>query len=380
MCAVSKGNVLKSLKVGLVAPLPPPYGGIAHWTGLVTRHAATRSDIEIHMVDTAPRWRSIHNVGVIRRIVGGGAQMLRDLARLARVLFVHRIDVIHLTTSGHLAAVRDIFVLALAYCVRVPLVYHIRFGRIPVIAAANSLEWRLMAFVCRKAFAVIAIDDATGASLTRMLPEASIYVIPNCVDFDALPTSEAIPHDRKEALFLGWVVPSKGIRELVQAWDRVSPKGWTLKVAGPSNPAFIQSLEVSHRLQGIEFVGELDHDDAMLAMARCDVFVLPSHTEGFPNVVLEAMALGKPIIATRVGAIPAMLEDGESGLLVPPKDTETLAEALTLAIADPERRSILGGRARKRALEFYSLNRVFDTYLSLWNFARSGTRISSKEQ
>lgn len=371
---------MKSLNVGLVAPLPPPYGGIAHWTGLITRHAASRTDVGIHVVDTAPRWRSIHDVGVAKRALGGGTQMLRDLSRLLRVLITQRIDVIHLTTSGHLAAVRDLFVLALAFCFRVPLVYHIRFGRIPAIAIANSLEWKLMAFVCRHAYAVIAIDDATGSALTRNLPDASIHIIPNCVDFGALPSRTSLTTGGKVALFLGWVVPTKGIPELVEAWSRISPRNWTLKVAGPSDPSFVEALKKSHCVDGIEFVGELGHDAAMRAMADCDLFVLPSHTEGFPNVVLEAMAMGKPVIATRVGAIPEMLEGGKNGLLVPPRDVDALTNALTQAMDDPECRNTLGEQARRRALEFYSLDYVFNTYLSLWSVARRGNPTSSKEQ
>src|SRR5690606_6695787 len=138
----------------------------------------------------------------------------------------------------------------------------------------------------------------------------SVTVIPNCVDFSDLPFNERKLSDEKIALFVGWVVPSKGIAELLTSWNVIKPLNWRLNIIGPGSPDYIDSLKRQFSGSGVEFIGELPHDVAMRAIAACDVFVLPSYTEGFPNVILEAMALSRAIVATEVGAIPEMLSDG----------------------------------------------------------------------
>jgi glycosyltransferase involved in cell wall biosynthesis len=166
-------------------------------------------------------------------------------------------------------------------------------------------------------------------------------------------------------MFLGWVIPTKGVGELVEAWSRLNPKGWRLIVAGPVEEAYKAELLKTHRPEGVEFTGELGHEEAMKLMAGADLFVLPSYTEGFPNVILEAMALGRPIVATAVGAIPEMLSDG-CGVLIKPRSAEELAEALSRVLSDPGLREGLGSRARTRALEEFSLGAVFARYRELW--------------
>jgi glycosyltransferase involved in cell wall biosynthesis len=102
-----------------------------------------------------------------------------------------------------------------------------------------------------------------------------------------------------------------------------------------------------------------------------DVFAFPSRLEGSPNAVLEAMATGLPIVATSIGGVVDLLDRGRAGLLVPPDDPAALAEALDQLILDPNLRSDLGSRARRRTIEFFSLannvSRLIYLYLSLQN-------------
>lgn len=288
------------LRVCLVAPFPPPYGGIAHWTAMVCRYAAMRKDTEISLVNTAPTWRTIHSNGVLLRALGGGVQLVRDAFRLMTALRRNRFDVVHLTTSGHLAAVRDLAVSYVTSVFGVPLIYHIRFGRIPEIARANALEWRLIRKVMRRAASVIAIDNSTFAAVRAHAKEVNVCLIPNCVNTAELPAPGANTDVVQTALFVGWVVPTKGVGELVESWSKLGPAGWRLEIVGPVENAYKAQLQAKFETGTIDFVGPLSHKDAMVRMARCGLFVLPSYTEGFPNAVAEAMALGKPIIARAV--------------------------------------------------------------------------------
>lgn len=355
----------KPLNICLVAPLPPPYGGIAHWTQMIVRQASQVDGLELVSINTAPTWRSIHDNGIIVRSFGGALQLLRDCVRITRFLAVRRFDALHLTTSGHLASLRDLAVSFLAAYFRVGLVYHIRFGRIPAIAEGRSLEWRLIRKVMRRAAKVIVIDAATFKAVRRAEPRANVVLIPNCVDTKELPRAVACAGETKIALFLGWVVPTKGVTELVEAWSQLNPTGWRLDVVGPFEKTYRDELTRRNVPANLRFLGQMPHADAMKRMAACDLFILPSHTEGFPNVVLEAMALGRPIIATSVGAIPEMLADG-AGEVVKSKDVGALVAALDKLIKDDELRNRIARRARERAHSLYTIEVVFDTYQEIW--------------
>lgn len=359
----------KIIQICLVSPLPPPLGGIGRWTMLVHQWAANNPRISIAQVDISPHWRAIDDISIWKRVIGGGLQFVRDILHLARLLIRHRYDAIHLTTSGQLAVVRDLGVLFVAGLFKVPVVYHIRFGRIPQIAGANSREWKLLAQAMLKAQTVVAIDSATYHTIREHLPATQVTLIPNCINLAELPTlCTTSKLSIRTALFIGWVIPTKGIAELIEVWARLRPQGWRLQIVGPGNTSYRQSLIEQFRPDGVEFLGELSHPEAIDLMASCDLFVLPSYTEGFPNAVLEAMALGKAVVATDVGAIPEMLAE-ECGILVKPKDLVNLNTALQALIADDDLRTELGSRARERAIANYSTDAVLSRLWSVWRQA-----------
>lgn len=352
-------------KVCLVSPLPPPHGGIAHWTELIHRFARISGKVTFIQVDTAPRWRAINDIMLVKRIPGGALQFIRDYI-LFLVALQKKPNLIHLTTSGSLAAFRDLAMCITARLWRIPLVYHIRFGRVPEIAAANTFEWRMLAKVMQLTHVVMAITPDTAETIRQYLPDTHVEYTPNPIDLSELPTLIVEEEqDRNIALFLGWVIPTKGVEELVQAWAELAPPGWELLLVGPGEVAYQTDLLLRYNPRNLRFVGELTHIDAMQILAKSDLFVLPSYTEGFPNVVLEAMALGKPIIATTVGAINEMLSDG-CGLLINPRDVEGLLGSLSRLTQDKELRYELGTKGYKKVRQSYSVEVIFARYFQIW--------------
>ena len=352
------------LRICLVAPVPPPYGGISHWTSMILQNAAERIDVQLEVVDIASRWRAVDDLACWKRILGGGLQLLRDMCWVLWRLRYHP-HVMHLTTSGQFAIIRDLAIMTIAKRFNVPVIYHIRFGRVPQEAGKQSREWLLLARAMRMAHTVIAIDASTEHAIQRFLPYVRVINIPNCVNAHSFLQLDRNADSRKTVMFLGWVIPTKGIEELVQAWVELQPAGWRLLIVGPGNTEYQQRLIQKYHSAHLEFLGEKSHDKAMRLMADADVFVLPSYTEGFPNVVLEAMALGKPIIATREGAIPEMLADG-CGVLVNKQNALELRDALLKVLKDSDLRSRLGARARERVLQEYSIETVFSQYMTAW--------------
>ena len=352
-------------RVCLVSPLPPPPGGIARWTAMVTAYARECSpDVELLIVDTAVRLRPPAHASTAVRVLTGALEGLRILAAVTRRLVIDHPHVLHLNSPGSLGTARDLVVLVLARAARVPVVYHLRFGRVPDIASRHTAEWRLLRRVARMASVVICIDAATAEALAHFAPEVHAIHVPNCVDLRALPDS-AGTNVRQQVIFVGWHVVTKGVEELVTAWRRAAPPGWSLRMVGPADDAMLGRLGDLAGDSDVRFDGPLRHEEVLLRVAESEVLVLPSHTEGFPNVVVEAMALEKPVVVTPVGALPEMVAGG-AGLLVPVGDVDALVQALVAVMEDRDLRVRMGRLGGERARALYSLDVVFAEYRRIW--------------
>ena len=121
-------------------------------------------------------------------------------------------------------------------------------------------------------------------------------------------------------------------------------------------------------------LGFVSHDELERLYDRAAVVVLPSYREGLPLCVLEAMAHGRPVVATAVGGIPQLVEDGRTGLLVEPGDAEALRSALERLLSDPELRRRMGRAARARVQRMCSWERVTDETLAAYAAERPRSR------
>ena len=356
----------------LVSPKPPPNGGIGHWTLLLTSWLQSQNEFHLHHVDTSPKWRGVSDLRFFRRLFGGSIQGARDALKVLVELITFRPSVMHLTTSGGLAGMRDIVILVMSRICCVHAVYHIHFGRLPNLRQSGGWEWFLLNRAMRLSNVVIVIDRTTLLSLKSLDGIKKLELVPNGIITDRLETGLApLDGSIQTVFFLGWGIPTKGLDELVDAWNEVSQPDWELVVSGPIDDQYRGDLlRRANAPSKITFTGEVSHAEGEARMLKSEIFVLPSHTEGFPYVILEAMAAGRAIVATRVGAIPEMLDEVSSnpcGLLVEPKCSKLLAQALFRLIRSPELRREFGFRARDRVKKCYEAKFVFQRYTELWS-------------
>jgi glycosyltransferase involved in cell wall biosynthesis len=159
-------------------------------------------------------------------------------------------------------------------------------------------------------------------------------------------------------LALGRLVEKKGFRYLLEAAARVP--GLHVALAGEGDLDQELRRQAKEAGASVTFTGFLDRDGVARALAAADVVAVPSVTDragnvdGLPNTLLEALGAGRAVVASRVAGIPEVVEDGVTGLLVPPEDPPALAEALRRLAADPDLRRTLGERARQTAGLRYS--------------------------
>ncbi len=182
----------------------------------------------------------------------------------------------------------------------------------------------------RRADVVRTISGYT-TELIRPLGREPAAVFPAFVDLSAFRARPPVPlPEEPRVLFVGVLERYKGIDVLADAWSRVAERvdAATLRVVGDGPDAD------AGRALGARWDRRLSADDVAQALDEASLLVLPSRSEGLPRIAIEAFCRGRPIVGTRAGGIPDIVEDGVSGLLVPPEDPSALADALVRCLSD----------------------------------------------
>jgi type III pantothenate kinase len=207
---------------------------------------------------------------------------------------------------------------------------------------------------------VIALTGREADALTVLgVDRDRIRIIPNGISpVDFLPARARDPAARPvTALYVGRIEPEqKGLEDLLRAMALISsPDALSLRVVGEDWGGERRLRDLARDLgitRRIAWTGSVSEEAKRTEYAAADLLVLPSRFEPFGIVLLEAMAAGLPVVATRVGGIPEVVVDGITGRLVPPRDPAALAEALQALASDPSLRSRLGRSGQERAQAF----------------------------
>jgi len=231
---------------------------------------------------------------------------------------------------------------------------------------------------------VVANSHAAADRLRlERVPARKIAVIPNGLDLTQYQPPSPRPALRKIVVVAN-LRPEKGhdifIDAAVDVLRRYPDARFEIVGGGPERDRLVAHARSREVLHALTFAGHCDDVPARLAAA--DIFVLPSRSEAFPNAVLEAMATGLPIVASGVGGILELVEDGVTGLLVPPGEAPMLADRLCRLMNDPALASRLGHAARAEALARYSFDRMVAAFETLYltELTRRGVREAGQPQ
>jgi glycosyltransferase involved in cell wall biosynthesis len=227
----------------------------------------------------------------------------------------------------------------------------------------------------------VAVSRAVATHYETHLQIDAIDVIPNGFPTEHLQPSPALDRPRLlaefgvggsefVALVCGRLVSEKGHRYFIEAIDQLRRRGQhpMALIVGDGPLAGVLTADVRARGldQQIRFHPAVTRAKLLDLMQAVDLVVMPSTHEGFPLSPGEAMALGRPVLATSVGGTPDLVEDGVSGALVPPADPGALADAIALLMNDPERRQRLGACARQRIAEQFSTGHLAEVWMKYY--------------
>jgi len=303
------------------------------------------------------------------------------LLRLLRLVREQRIDLIH--AHGQDASILAAVMRCLSGT-RLVITRHVLDE--PKETWRQKLRARLALFAARRADAVIAVSEAAADHLAAIarLPRSEIQVILNGIELErfgrggigvrraqvrrALGLSPAAP----VVLMPAVLRRGKGHLTLIEALPALRtrvPGVRVLFAGGGEIEPLLRSLARPHG-QTIMILGP--REDIPQLMAACDLVVLPSFTEALPTALIEAAAAGRPVVATRVGGNPEVVQDFRTGLLIPPDNPSALAEAVATLLNHQERAKSFGEAARRLAEERFSLDRQVEHTVALWSAVMEG--------
>ena len=279
--------------------------------------------------------------------------------RLARTMRAQRADVVQ--TYGFYTNVPGVLAARLAG------VRAIVAGRRGFGTHLTAAQRRIDRLVCRLAHRTVVNATALRERLVAGGMRADrLVVIPNCVA-EGGPVTPA--HDPIVGMVANFRPPKDHatfLHAAARVLDTVPTAEFHLVGSGPEEAAarrLVGTLGLGDR---VRFLGALEPEAVWTALNRFAVAVLSSRSEGMPNAVLEAMVAARPVVATAVGDVPAVLRDGVTGLLVPAGDAAALGAAVGRVLKDPALAADLGTAARRHALATYGPARMAETFLDLY--------------
>lgn len=322
--------------VAIVSLLPPPAGGIASWTEKLFRLGLPDGFVPV-LVDQS--YRSDRPVFAAKiNILEEIRRSFAVVADLVRTIVVYRPVVVHL--NCHLSrrgVFRDAVCAAVTRCLRTPLVTHYRgdISRFPS-GAAHDIPLFVLKAIMRSSHVNVALTSAS-AQYVRDIATSNCVKLPNFIEDEVLQARPARRNrERLRIIYAGGITRAKGAIDICQIALQLPEADFVL--VGNHTSDFVEEI----KSENLRVFRELNREALLQEMVQSDILLFPSYSEGFPNTVLEAMAMALPVVAARTGAIPDMIEEGKGGMLREPGDVPGFISALRQLIYDPDLRCRMG--------------------------------------
>ncbi|MBP62398.1 MAG: hypothetical protein CMJ62_12835 [Planctomycetaceae bacterium] len=290
----------------------------------------------------------------------------------------HKVDILHIVNGGYPGAITARLAAIVAKLSGTKRCIMSVCNTPAPVAFPGIDEWLIDHCVARSLDTAVLPSDTLGRSLIerRGFPQAKVETIPygvRCAEELARLPRE-VTRQSDSAPLIGMVanfLTHKGHEHLVRAMASLKSRFPALRAIligdGPTRGAIQELVEKEDLADRVTFSGFCELSETLSLMATLDMLVHPSELEGMPYVILHAMSLGKPVIASNVGSIRDILHSGESGIVVPARDSNVLAEAIASLLSDRAKLQRMGAAALDRYCLEFSLKRMLQQHESLYD-------------
>lgn len=343
------------MKILLISPIPPPAGGIATWTKLyMNSNKAISNNIKI--VNTSVTGNRLNNYSkkFFKDELGRAVNIYSEIKKS---ILDDDYDIIHLNTScSKLGLVRDYICAKIAISKGASLITHCHCDTSYMVK--GILAEYFFKKLCRLSSKIICLNSESLKHIKFLTGRHSI-VVPNFLDNSIIENkkNKVINTSINNVIYVGHIIKTKGCDDIIKIAE-IFPD-ISFKLIGYLSDE-IKEISVT---KNVEFTGEISKDQVIKRMKEADLLLFPSHTEGFPNVVLEAMACGLPIVSTKVGAIPDMIED-LGGKLVEVGDIDSMVKSI-LDLQNKEKRKKMSDWNLNK-VSCYSIDIIMDKIFEVY--------------
>jgi glycosyltransferase involved in cell wall biosynthesis len=294
---------------------------------------------------------------------------LQKIKRFNSTLNKNHYDLLHFHFSfDKKSVVREFIYLYLAKRKKIPFIVHFHGG---VLAYEKSSSF-MVKWILSAASKLIVLNEAEKESIQDLyqVPADKVLILRNCIDFNEIPAfAESKPtYDR--IIYFGRLHIPKGLKEITEALEKIKSQQIKFKFevygSGPDEEWFLSTLTKSLG-DSFEYKGVVWGAQKWHSLNDSDIFLLPSHGEGMPMALLEAMALGKSVIVSDVDAFKKVVKDQENGFLTLQRSSEDLARSLAEVLSNPAKQVEIGRNARATIEKDYSSKYYIDSLHSVYS-------------
>ncbi len=291
------------------------------------------------------------------------------VAAEAVIKFVKEIrhyDVVHINMASDISLYRKISFIYLTKLFKKKLVIHQHGGNFKEFYYFECGKKRreFIRKTLRKADVFLVVADYLGDIFREIISEDKVVILSNAIEF---PKEVKEKHEGQKLLFLGRLCKEKGIRELLETVVELKEEYRDLELYLGGVWVESELKEIADKHKGfIHQLGWIGGEDKERYLQECNIFVLPTYFEGLPMSLLEGMAYECACIASGVGGIPQVIDNGNNGILIQPKDKESLKNAVRKLVSDGKLQKKLGKAGRQKIENEFEITKSVDTLLEIY--------------